>query len=64
MSRALTQCARGFGQVFVDGGTNSTKYGVSQEWRGAAGFSPEEIDVAVEMSEKRRAGLKTQYLQE
>lgn len=60
MSRALTQCAKGFEQVFAKGGTNSTKYGVAEDWREAAGFSPGEVEVAVEMSEKRRADLRAE----
>lgn len=58
MSRALTQCTTGFAQVFAQGGTNSIKYGVSTEWRVAAGFAPEEAEVAADLSEKRRAALR------
>jgi uncharacterized ferritin-like protein (DUF455 family) len=58
MSRALTQCTRGFAQVFAGGGTNSSKYGVAETWREAAGFSTGEIEVAVRMSDQRRAALK------
>jgi uncharacterized ferritin-like protein (DUF455 family) len=61
MSRALTQAAKGFKQVFAGGGTNVTKYGVAQEWRAAAGFAPTEIAVAVEMSDRRRAAVRAQY---
>jgi len=61
MSRALSQCTKGFQQVFAGGGTNSTSYGIAEEWRVEAGFSPAEIEVAVEMSDKRRAALKAQF---
>jgi uncharacterized ferritin-like protein (DUF455 family) len=58
MARALTQSARAFAQIFADGGTEVHKYGVAVEARLEAGFSPEEVEVAVRMSDERRAGVR------
>ncbi len=59
MARALSQCAEGFAQVFAGGGTDVEKYGVAVEARLEAGFSPEEVEMAVKMSEERRAAVRT-----
>ena len=58
MSRALTHGARAFEQVFADGGTDVVKYGVATEARLEAGFSPGEVEVAVEQSDARRAAVR------
>ena len=58
MTRALTNCADGFAQVFATGGTNQSKYGIAEASRRAAGFTPEEVDAAVETSVRRRADLR------
>lgn len=55
MSRALSLAARGFQQVFAEGGgTKVSKYGVAEELRAQAGFTPEEIAMARDISEARR----------
>ena len=58
MSRALTQGARAFEQVFAKGGTNVMKYGVATEARLEAGFDPGEVEVAVQQSDARRARVR------
>jgi hypothetical protein len=58
MARALTQGARAFAQVFSGGGTNVTKYGVAEEERLEAGFAPEEVHMAAQMTERRRGDLR------
>ncbi len=58
MSRALTHGARAFEQVFADGGADVVKYGVATEARLEAGFSPGEVEVAVEQSDARRAAVR------
>lgn len=58
VARALAQGARAFAQVFAGGGTEVEKYGVAVEARLEAGFSPEEVEVAVRMSEARRAAVR------
>lgn len=57
MARALEQAARGFAQVFDGGGADVTAYGVAVEARLDAGFAAEEVDVAVKMSDERRAAV-------
>ena len=47
IARALTQCALAFAQIFAGGGDDVEKYGVAVEARLEAGFSPEEVAVAV-----------------
>jgi hypothetical protein len=59
MARALSQCAEAFAQVFAGGGTDVEKYGVAVEARLEAGFSPEEVAMAVKMSDERRAAVRT-----
>jgi uncharacterized ferritin-like protein (DUF455 family) len=58
MARALSQCAEAFAQVFAGGGTDVEKYGVAVEARLEAGFSPEEVAMAVKMSDERRAAVR------
>ena len=58
VARALAQGARAFAQIFAGGGTEVDKYGVAVEARLEAGFSPEEVEVAVEMSDARRAAVR------
>lgn len=58
VAAALTSGANGFAQVFAGGGTEVQKYGVAAEARLEAGFSPEEVEVAVRMSEQRRAAVR------
>jgi uncharacterized ferritin-like protein (DUF455 family) len=55
MARALSWGAQAFEQVFAGGGTDVDKYPVAEEARAMAGFTEEEVRVAAEMSEKRRA---------
>lgn len=59
MGRALALAARGFEQTFERLGSRVTKYGVAEELRSHAGFSREEIEVAVSMTEKRRAAVRS-----
>jgi len=55
MGRAVSLAARGFKQVFQPGGgTRVSKYGVAEDLREQAGFTPDEIAVAREISEARR----------
>jgi uncharacterized ferritin-like protein (DUF455 family) len=58
VARALGQAARAFEQVFAGGGTEVEKYGVAVEARLEAGFSAEEVEVAVQMSDARRAAVR------
>ncbi len=58
IARALTQCAQAFAQVFAGGGDDVEKYGVAVEARLEAGFSAEEVAVAVRMSDERRAAVR------
>ena len=55
VARALGRGAAAFRQVFAGGGTEVVKYGVAQEERLLAGFDAEEVRVASEMAEARRA---------
>jgi hypothetical protein len=55
MGRALATATQGFVQVFkAGGGTRVYKYGVAEELRAMAGFTEEEIRMAVELNEERR----------
>ena len=56
--RSLDQCARAFAVIFAGGGDNIEKYGVAVEARLEAGFSAEEVAVAVRMSDERRAAVR------
>lgn len=58
IARALTQCAQAFAQIFAGGGEEIEKYGVAVEARLEAGFSAEEVAVAVKMSDERRAAVR------
>ena len=58
IAAALTQAVQAFALVFADGGTDVEKYGVAVEARLEAGFSPEEVEVAVQMSDARRAAVR------
>jgi len=58
VASALTQGAAAFAQVFAGGGTEVEKYGIAVEARLEAGFSREEVDVAVRMSDARRAAVR------
>lgn len=58
VARALTQASRAFERIFADGGTEVEKYGVAREARLEAGFSAEEVDVAVRMSDARREAVR------
>jgi uncharacterized ferritin-like protein (DUF455 family) len=60
MGRALALAARGFKQTFGRDGTRIAKYGVAVELRAQAGFSAQEIEGAVELTEKRRAAVRNQ----
>jgi len=59
VARALAQAARAFAQIFAGGGTEVDKYGVAVDARLEAGFSPEEVEVAVRMSDARRAAVRS-----
>jgi hypothetical protein len=59
MGRALALAARGFQQTFGREGTRIAKYGVAVELRAQAGFSQAEIDGAMELTEKRRAAVRS-----
>lgn len=59
IAAGLDQGARAFEQVFADGGMDVEKYGVAVQARLEAGFSAEEVDVAVRMSDERRARVRT-----
>ncbi len=58
VASALTQGAAAFAQVFAGGGTEVEKYGIAVEARLEAGFSQQEVDVAVRMSDERRAAVR------
>ena len=58
VASALTQGAAAFAQVFAGGGTEVEKYGIAVGARLEAGFSREEVDVAVRMSDARRAAVR------
>ena len=58
IARALTQCAQAFAVIFAGGGDDVATYGVAVEARLEAGFSAEEVAVAVRMSEERRAAVR------
>ena len=58
IARALTQSAQAFAQIFAGGGEEIEKYGVAVEARLEAGFSAEEVAVAVRMSDERRAAVR------
>ncbi len=58
IARALNLCAEAFAQVFAGGGEDVEKYGVAVEARLEAGFSPEEVEVAVRQSNERRAAVR------
>ena len=58
VAAGLDQGARAFEQVFAGGGTEVEKYGVAVEARLEAGFSQAEVDVAVRMSDERRAAVR------
>ncbi len=57
IAAALTHGSRAFQQVFSGGGLNVTKYGVAEQERKEAGFADDEVKVAVQMSDSRRAAL-------
>jgi hypothetical protein len=59
MGRALALAARGFKQAFGRDGTRIAKYGVAVELRLQAGFTEHEIDGVVELTEKRRAAVRS-----
>jgi hypothetical protein len=54
VARALTLGSRAFAWVFGEGGSDVTKYPVAEVERLQAGFDPEEVRVAAEMSRSRR----------
>ena len=58
MGQALALAARGFLQTFDRNGSRVSKYGVAEELRSQAGFSVEEIEGAVAMTERRRAAVR------
>ncbi len=58
IARALTQCTQAIVQIFAGGGDDVEKYGVAVEARLEAGFSPEEVEVAVRMSDQRRTTVR------
>jgi uncharacterized ferritin-like protein (DUF455 family) len=58
MGQALALAARGFQQTFDRDGSRVSKYGVAEDLRSQAGFSAEEIEGAVAMTERRRAAVR------
>jgi uncharacterized ferritin-like protein (DUF455 family) len=62
IAAALDQGSRAFEQVFADGGTDVEKYGVAVEQRREAGFTEAEIEVAVRLSDERRARVRQRLL--
>ena len=58
MGRALALAAKGFQQTFGREGARVVKYGVATELRAQAGFSTREIEVAVDLTERRRAAIR------
>lgn len=59
MARGLTVAAAAFAQVFAGGGTEVHTYGVAEQARLEAGFTPEEVAVAVQQSDRRRAAVRS-----
>lgn len=55
---ALARAMQVFNQVFGDKGTAVEKYAPSEQGRQEAGFTREEIDVAMRLAEERRRSLK------
>jgi uncharacterized ferritin-like protein (DUF455 family) len=58
VARALTLGSRAFSWVFADGGSDVTKYPVAEQERLQAGFDPEEVRVAADMSRSRREDVQ------
>lgn len=58
VATGLDHGSRAFEEVFAGGGTDVEKYGIAVEARLEAGFSPEEVEVAVQMSNQRRATVR------
>lgn len=58
VAKALRQAGVAFQQIFADGGTSVSKYGVAEEARLEAGFGPEEVAEAVRLNEERRASVR------
>jgi len=58
MARALDHATKAFEIVFAGGGTDVSKYPVAEQERLEAGFDPDEIRVATEMSDQRRAKIE------
>jgi hypothetical protein len=58
VAAALDQAARAFEQVFAGGGLDVDKYGVAVEARLEAGFTQAEVDVAIRLSDERRARVR------
>ena len=56
--RALDQASRAFQIVFADGGADVDKYDVAVGARLEAGFSDDEVETAVRLSEQRRHGVR------
>lgn len=59
MGQALALAARGFQQTFEREGSRVSKYGVAEDLRSQAGFSADEIECAVEITERRRAAARS-----
>ena len=59
MGKALELAARGFRQTFEREGSRVSKYGVAEDLRSQAGFTPEEIDTFVALTETRRARVRS-----
>jgi len=58
VAAGLDHGARGFQIIFADGGMEVDKYGVAVEARLEAGFSREEVEAAVRMSNERRSSVR------
>ena len=58
LAKALDQGRRAFEQVFAQGGMDVSKYGVAETERLEAGFAPEEVRTAVELTEARREAVR------
>ena len=58
LSRALAQAARAFEQTWAGGGTKQIKYRIAQEARAEAGFQAGEIELAVQLNERRVVTVK------
>ncbi len=54
MTRALSGAARAFAQATEGGGRSNIPHGVASEERALAGFTPDEIAVAIRVAETRR----------